>query len=131
MSTITPVLLRASLSDPVMRQYEIASARSGKPLEQVMSETLTRFADVDSAKPIILSDAERRTIEQALGRNFTTGAELARAVVRAASINVDDVEIPLSQHLLDRLKTRCIGVDFETFIKKTVKQALEEFCGLR
>lgn len=129
--TATPILLRANLSDSILQQYEITAARSGKTVEQVMSETLTRFADIDSAKPIILMDAERQSVERAIGKNISTGAELVRTVLRAVSVSVDGAEIALSQYLLDRLKSRCIGVDFEPFIRKTVVRLLEEYAGAR
>jgi hypothetical protein len=130
-STLTPVLLRANLSDSVLKEYEIVAARTGKPVEQVMSETLTRFASFEAVKPIILSDEERRTVESAVGRNISTSAELVRAVTRALAVTVEGTEVPISQYLMDRLRSRCIGADFEPFLRKTIKELLEGFAGLR
>jgi hypothetical protein len=127
-STLAP---RISLSDSVLQEYEIVAARKGKPVEQVMSETLTRFASFESVKPIILTDEERRTVESSIGRNITTSTELVRAVTRAMSVSVEGISVPLGQFLLDRLTTRCIGADFEPFIRKTVKELLEGYVGIR
>jgi hypothetical protein len=126
--TATTILLRADLSDPIRESYEITAARTGKTIEAVMSETLTRYAGLDSAKPVILTDLERQAI---VGKNITTGSDVVRIVTRAVSISVNECEIPLSQYLLDRLKSRCIGMDFDAFLRKTIKNLLEEFAGLR
>jgi hypothetical protein len=80
---------------------------------------------------VILTDLERQAIEQAVGKNITTGSDVVRIVTRAVSISVNECEIPLSQYLLDRLKSRCIGMDFDAFLRKTIKNLLEEFAGLR
>ena len=131
MSTATPLLFRAKLSDSIIKEYDIAAARRGITAEEVMSETLTRFADFESAKPLILSDAQRRSIEAALGKNLNTADDLVRAVIRTVSVAIDGTELQLSQYLLDRLRTRCIGVDFDVFVKRIIREQLEAYAGLR
>ena len=82
-------------------------------------------------KPLHISDDQRRRLEAALGKNFSHAHELVAMVERSMTIQVGETQVPLTPYLLDRLKSRCFGLPFDKFIERTVKQALEEFCGLR
>lgn len=125
------LVFRTSLEPEVAQAYEDRALKNGVAAELAMASTLKQFAHVDSSKPIVLSDAQRREIEAALGRNFNTSEELTTHVVRSLQLRVGEIEVPLSPHLLDRLKTRCIGMEFSQFVIQTVKRGLEEFAGLR
>lgn len=127
----TKTLLRVEVSDSALEAYEIEAARRGRTVEEVVSERLVKFAHVDSTKPIVLDDKARQHIDKLLGRNFSTAAELVSAVQRALMCKIDEVEIPCSPYLLERLRTRCLGMEFPKFMQATVKRLLEEFAGLR
>lgn len=129
MSTET---IRVSLPSDIVRKYEDqASARGGQPAEWLMSERLRQFASVNSQKPITIDDVTRRKIESLVGRNISTADELVAVVESAVSVRLDDMEIPMSLQLLARLRTRCIGIEFNKFLPPLIKRLLEEFTGLR
>lgn len=133
MSTTTPAeTVRISLPAHIVDLYEEqARIRGGQPVEWIMAERLRQFAEVPASAPLVIDDTQRRAMEQALGRNFQTSAALTAAVVRSATVRVDGIEIPVSPMLLEKLKSRCIGMDFDKFIQQTVRRGLEEFTGMR
>lgn len=124
-------MVRVGVTDSVLAQYDAEAARRGKTVEEVITERLTKFAHVDSTKPIVLDDKARQHIEKILARNFTTADELVSYIQRALTCKIDEVEIPCSPYLLERLRTRCIGMEFPKFMQATIKKLLEEYAGLR
>lgn len=131
MNLSTKTLLRVPVSESVAQALESQAVKRGKSVEEVAEEKLLWFANVDSTKPLILSDTSRQHLEKLLARNFSTADELVSSIQRALLCRIDDVEIPCSPYLLERLRTRCIGMDFGKFIQSTVKKLLEEYAGLR
>lgn len=132
MSTTTNgVTVRITISEEAFGKYEAQAKAQGKTLEQVLEHQLWRFQEVESTKPIILNDAARRHLDKLLARNLSTGDEIVSAVQRALSFTIDGIEIPASPYLLERLRSRCIGMEFGKFLQTTVKRLLEEYAGLR
>lgn len=127
----TKTLLRVPVSESTVQTLEAQAAKRGKTVEEIVEERLFRFADVDSTKPLIISDQARQHLEKLLARNFSTPDELVSAIQRALLCRIDEVEIPCSPYLLERLRTRCIGMEFPKFMQATVKKLLEEYAGLR
>ncbi len=109
----------------------LKSQANGAPVEKVIQRKLLQFASSNSTKPLVIDDLARQHLEKLLARNLTTADELVSAMQRALSVRIDNVEIPLTPYLLDRLKSRAIGVEFNTFLTQTIKRLLEEFVNLR
>lgn len=123
--------LRVPLPEDVVAVYDKQATAHNRPLEAELSERLKQFAHVDSTKPIVLNDMQRQHLDKLLGRNLATADVLVAAVGRALSVQVDGVEVPITPYLLDRLKTRCIGMDFDKFVAMTIRRLLEEYVGVR
>lgn len=135
MSTVSQnantVLLRLALSDETLAVYEQQAKAQNKSVEQIIEKRLWMFSNVDSTKPIVLNDQARQHLEKLLARNFTTADELVASIQRALTCKIDEVAIPCSPYLLERLRTRCLGMEFPKFLQATVKKLLEEYAGLR
>jgi len=125
---LVEITLPKSTYDALKSQAERANVLSVGTL--IRQKMLSNGA-VDSTKPLVLSDTARQHVEKLLGRNFATGDELASALQRALSLFVDGVEVPMTPYLLERLRSRAIGMDLDKFIAMTVKRLLEEFAGIR
>jgi hypothetical protein len=131
MQTTNTISLRIAIDDETYRALDqIAKARNQQP-EDVAADMLAKFRDVRSTKPIIISDDARRRLEQILGRNLSAVEDLLSTMQHAFSVRADGVEIPVTPYLLERLRSRCIGMDFTEFMKRTVKRLLEEFANIR
>lgn len=135
MSTETHIpistLLRVHVNESTMQVMEDEASTKHKTVEEVAADKLLRYGHVDSTKPILLDDLARQHIEKLLGRNLSSADELVSAVQRALQVRIDDVQIPITPYLLDRLHTRCIGMDFDKFISITITRLLQEFAGVR
>lgn len=121
--------IRLTLPEKVIKEYE--EQGKGKPAEWVMAERLRNCVTLNSEKPIILIDTERREIERLLSRNLSTGAELVQHVKNALSVRAEGQMIPLPPRLLSRLQSRSIGVDFDKFLPDLIVKLLEQYAGLR
>lgn len=138
METIsTTMTSRLALSSDTYAIYAAQAAqksereKSNQSPEDLMSARLTQFASIDCSKPIILSDVDRQMLEQLLGRNFDDAATLTDSLHHALSISIDGLVITLPPRLLDRLRSRSLGMDFDKFLSMLVKRSLEEFVGMR
>jgi hypothetical protein len=129
--TNAPVNLRIELPADTVTKYERQAKTREKPLESVLSAQLRRFEDVDSTKPLILTDIARQHLDKLLARNLHTPDELVLVIQRALSVRLNGVEITLTPYLLDRLKSRCIGMEFDKFVQMIVTRLLEEYAGVR
>lgn len=114
-----------------MRVMEDEASTKHKTVEEVAADKLLRYGHVDSTKPIILDDRARQHIEKLLGRNLNSTDETVAAIQRALQVRIDNVHVPITPYLLDRLRTRCIGMDFDKFIVATITRLLQEFAGVR
>ena len=127
----TLVSVRLSLPDTLVDKMESLAKSKNISLEDFLAHKLFKYQDDNSAKPIVLNDEERQQIERTVGRNVSSSTELVAAITKAMSVQAGGVDIGLTPFLLDRLHSRCIGMDFDKFMQLTVKRALEEFAGLR
>lgn len=125
--TLVEVLVTKGVYDDLKAQAK----KNNTDIATTIRRKLLQFGHVDSTKPIVLNDADRQHVEKLLARNLTTADELVSALQRALMVRVDSIEIPISPFLLDRLRTRCIGMEFDKFMQQTIKRALEEFAGVR
>lgn len=126
-----PIRVSVFVREEVLNKADAIAKAKGKTVEQILEQQLYRFQDLESNKPIVLNDTARQHLEKLLGRNLTTADELVSHVQRALTTNIGDVDLQLTPYLLDRLRTRCIGMEWEKFIQQIVVRSLEEYCGLR
>src|SRR5215471_5453183 len=123
--------IQITLPQELLDIYHSIADRQEKSVEQMIEIQLYRYQDHESVKPIILSDISRRHLESLLGKNISTGDELVSILQRALTMRMDDIDVPLTLYLLDRLKSRCIGMEWEKFLPFTIKRLVEEFVGVR
>jgi hypothetical protein len=132
MSTVTNgVRVQVTMSEETLKKYEAIALKQGKSVDTVIENQLWRFQDVESSKPLVLQDEARRHLEKTLGRNFSTADELVAYIQRSLSIHTGGVEVNCTPYLLERLRTRCIGMEFAPFVQMQVRRLLEEYVGLR
>jgi len=126
-------LVRVSVyvRDDLLRKADEYAKRRGQSVEQILERQLYRYQDLESKKPITLDDVQRQHLEKLLGKNITTADELVSFVQRALNVQVGDIDLTLTPYLLDRLHTRCIGMEWDKFLRQIIVRALEEYCGLR
>jgi hypothetical protein len=98
------VILKIKIPAETAAKYEAMAASRKCSLEAAAAQQLSRFADVASDKPIVLSDDERRAVERAAKRNVGNGADVVKIVVRASTISCDGHEIAVDPNMLDRIK---------------------------
>ena len=127
----THTLLRIPISEELIIQLEEQARAVQLPLEEFIAKRLPQIQKSNSEKPIVLTDTERQRIEQLVGRNISTGEELIRVIEHALQVSLNGLSMTLTPYLLDRLKTRCIGMEFPAFMDRTIKRALEQYAGLR
>ena len=119
------------LPDDILAKYHAVADKHEKTVEQIIETQLWRYTDVESKKPITLSDTHRQHLESLLARNFTTADELVFAIQRSLSVHMGGVDVSLTPYLLDRLKTRCQGMEWEKFVPFIMKRLVEEYVGVR
>jgi hypothetical protein len=124
-------MLRIPLSEETLQVLDEQATRANLPVEEFIAKKLPQITVSNSEKPIVLTDAERQRIEQLVGKNISTGEELIRVVEHALTVSLNGLSMTLTPYLLDRLKSRCIGMEFPAFMDRTIKRALEQFAGLR
>jgi hypothetical protein len=101
-----------------------------EPLVEALADHFARQAK-PKAGSLTLDPNQRQQLEQLLGKNFQTSAALLDAVRHASTVQLDNLQINLKPRLLDRLKTRAIGVDFDRYLNDLVIRLLEVEVGLR
>jgi len=120
-----------TLPQDLIDKYHAIADRNHKTVEETIEAQLYKYQDVESTKPLTLNDAQRQYVEQLLGRNITTPDEFVSILQRKLDLFVDGVSITLTPYLLDRLRSRCIGMEWDKFLQMTVKRQIEEFVGVR
>ena len=126
---MTPSAIRIELPAPIMKNL----MDRGEP-EIEARRVLSQFSTVNEQKPIVIGDDDRRRIEKLIARNIGTPAELIKAVERLVYIQVGDVQVPLSERMLTRLRVLSRGKEDEAltaFVVKSVTVALQRFAGVK
>ena len=132
MPTASEYILRLSLPDSLITTYEKEAERSGKPLDEFVAQHLRKTkALLAQNKPLILTDSDRQRIEAALAKGFNDGSQLADACSKLTSINVNGLDVNVSEQVIERLRTRCYGMTFDEFVQATVQRLLEVEVGVR
>jgi len=103
------------------------SPQAREEIEKLLASTGPSGAE----KSIVIDGESRRALEKLFGKNLNTAEDLVRNVEHALEFEIDSTPIALTPYLLDRLKTRAIGMSFNRFLPWIIKCQLEEFVGLR
>jgi hypothetical protein len=131
-ATVPEVYVDFTVPKPTYDAFKAQADRANDTsVSTLIRQKLIQLGVVDSTKPIILNDTARQHLEKLYGKNFSTPDEIVATIQRALSMNINGVEISLTPYLLERLRSRAIGMDLDKFIAMTVKRLLEEFAGIR
>lgn len=128
---IAGMRFRVLLSDEIARTYQDEADRKGVDIEELLSLRLANCIDHGASKPIYFNDAERQEAERMLGKNIFSTRDLLTLIRAAVSVRVHNLRITLKPALLQRLKSRCLGVKWEEFLEKVIVEDLERYAGMR
>lgn len=132
MPAASEYLVRLPLPETLLTIYEKEAERTGKSLEDFLAQHLRKTKVLaGQEKPLILIDADRRRIEQALGKGFDDGSQLADSCVRLTTVCINGLDVAVNERVIERLSTRCYGMTLDQFIQETVTRLLETEVGLR
>jgi|GEM_PF-6970703 len=132
--TMSSLRVKLDLPKNILEEYERqAEDDFGVPLEQLLTSRLTDCANYTSAKPIYVTDEQRRDLEQLLKRNLSNAEQLLTEVKRVATLRVDKVDVALSPEVKRRLGSRHIDKSkgFEEWLSRLVVTLLEQYVEMR
>lgn len=133
-TTATRHIVRVELLEDLLRRYEIqANGAGAHSVEDYLAERLKRAIDYDAVNGIYLKDADRHELEQHLGRNFSTAAELLGLIRNGVTIKVGGADVVLDQTTLKRAEARAAAerLTLHQWLAKEALQGIERTCGLR
>lgn len=131
-ATSADYIVRLPLPESIISAYEKEAERDGKTLEAFLAQHLRKTKPlVNQQKPLILTDAQRRRIENAIAKGFDDGSQLADSCEKLTALNIAGLDVNLSEQTITRLQTRCYGMPFDAFVRQTVVRLLETEVGLR
>jgi hypothetical protein len=119
-------MLKIQLPDEIVTKFE-----SEGPLDKVVTKRLLHAADFTSEKPLYITDVQRRRLDRLFGCNISSPEALIHLMEKYVTARIGEVDVTLSPVLLSRLKTRCFGKPFETFLSDLIVRGLEEYVGMR
>ena len=125
------IRISITLPQDLIDKYHAIADRQQKTVEQAIETQLYKYQDVESTKPLTLNDQQRQQVEQLLGVNISTADNFVSFLQRKFDLAVDNVNITLTPYLLDRLRSRCIGMEWDKFLQMTIKRQIEEYVGVR
>lgn len=127
----TQVRFSISLPEPLYDRYAVRAAQYNRTPEEEIVLRLQRCADHTADTPIYLNDQDRKELCALTGKLIANSTSLVQFVRNLMSLQVEHVEVPLSEQLVSRLKTRQFGHTWPEHIRYHVVDALEQFVGLR
>ena len=123
------------LPQTIFDAYDAQAQSKRLPVEDLMEEKLTLSVSQKDNRPIYFTDEERNALDELVGRNLRSAADIIEQVTRCLKfrINADGpVTIELSPVLLERLHSRHFTDEkFGSFIKRLVIEGLEREVGMR
>jgi hypothetical protein len=102
-----------------------------RELQKLIEKRLALPTSTISEKDIVVTAEDRRILENLLKKNLNTSGDLVKAVTHIVVFGIGGVQVQMPPRLLDRLESRCIGMNFEDFLRLTIIRQLEEYAGLR
>lgn len=127
----TQVRFSISLPEPLYDKFAVRAAQYNRTPEEEITLRLQRCADHTADTPIYLNDAERKELCALTGKLIHNAPVLLSFLRDLMSLKVSGVEVPLSERLLQRLKTRQFGHAWPEHINSLVVESLEQYVGLR
>jgi hypothetical protein len=88
-------LLRIPVSEDEFKTLSVQAQLAGMEVETFIAKRLPQIQKSNSEKPIVLTDEERRRIEQLVGKNISTGEELIRVVEHALTVSLNGLSMTL------------------------------------
>jgi hypothetical protein len=123
---VATVTVKLNLQESTLAEYEKRGS-----LDKVLSDHLTSTLNFTSTKPLYFTDTQRKRMDRLFGRNFKSSEDLIMQIEKYITARIGEVDIQLQPSLLARLKTRCFGKPFETFLAERIIIGLEEYTGMR
>src|SRR5215475_7760525 len=126
--------LRVDIRSDVAAHYQEIADNNNKSIEQVVSERLETTANYYEAipgRPLFFNNEERQELEQILAKNIFSTRDALVLVKNVVGIKIGSQKISLKPDLIQRLKSRCIKMDWDQFLEETVVKQLEQFVGMR
>lgn len=134
MPTKQATAIKVSLKVPeeIYDEYAERATKFGRTVEQEMFLRLKNCRDHNAITGIYFNDDQRAEIQKALGHVITGPEMVLERLKTLLSLKVGNVEIPLSERLQIRLRTRVFrGQTIEKVLQKEVTEGLERYVGLR
>ncbi len=128
---VAAVSYRVALPGRLSGLYERKAELTGVLVEDLLASRLAPAVDRDDEKPIYITDAQRRVLDDLLQLNLETPQKLVVELEKLVKINVGKVRIALSPVLLERISTRLFGQTFEEVLTREVIEGLEKFAQMR
>jgi len=119
------------LPDNLYEAYERMAVETRMDIEDLLAKRLAAATTHDAAKPIYFNDAERQQLEQMLGKNVSSARDVLSLVRNCVAVRINGLKITLKPSLLSRLKTRCLGMQWDKFLEKIIVEDLERYVGVR
>lgn len=130
-TTGSKVALKILLPEDVYDSYERLAEETDTPVHDLLVERVSRFSDRRDRKPLYFGDEERRTLEELIGVNVDSPARALLEIRRMTTMRVNNARVQLKPQLIQRLKSRCFGMEFPDFVRDVVTKELERYCNMR
>src|SRR5580765_230245 len=121
--SVQGVLIRISLPSNVLAKYQAEAEDVGLDLESLLTNRLVECVDHTAAKPLYFDDAQRKRLEELIGRNVSKPLEALSVLERLLTIRINSVPVTLKPEVITRLRTRHFGTeDFGFWLAKMVNK---------
>jgi hypothetical protein len=125
------IVFKLRLPEPLYDKLSLRATKFGRTVEEEIALRLRDTQDYTSIQPIYLTDEDRAALTQIAGKMIRTAADLMTWASQLTTLHVEGVDVPLTQTLVTRLKSRQFGVTWPEHVRRTVTECLEQFCGMR
>ena len=119
------------IPEAVLSAYEDQAVERKRPVEDVLTERLSKCLSHLDQNPIYLSDKEVSELSQIATQQITCAADLIQWAKQLTTFKVGEVEVPLSATLVKRLETRRFGKTWNQVMNDLVTDGLEKAVGMR
>lgn len=132
MATLTPETIVRSrveikIPDSAYDTYERLAKVEKKTIDQVMSERLTDCQEHNAVQGLWFNDADRQSIEVAMGSKVASPRDVVDLISKATRIKVGPADVKLPPHTLERLHSRCHDPNFSRWCTELVERLLTQY----
>lgn len=128
--TAPSVMLRLSLPDQVLQQYQAEAHDLEIPLEDLLASRLSECVTYNATKPIYFNDMQRQRLEKLLDRNVSSAGQVLGLVEKLTTVKLNGIAINLRPPVVERLRTRHFAGEFGEWLAKQVNEWAERYVGL-